>query len=162
MQLTGSKVKFTITANLKHSRGNAPATSVQLKSFPDKRICVVHYISAYLNRTASIRSDRKFFVATTKPYSGASQATLSRWVKLTLQKSGINTTKYGPGSTRSAATNAALRRGVPMATIMNKAAWKHKSTFTKWYQKPITKTPDFQQAILKKQKPLLKQKTPGK
>ena len=145
-------IKFTVTDNLKHTRPTSHATTVELKAHPDKRVCVVHYINHYLQRTTDVRQDRKLFITTTRPYKQATLNTLSRWVKIALQKSGIDTTVFSPGSTRAASTNAAVNRGVPLNTVLKKAAWKSKSTFTKWYKKPVQKEKQFQTAILGKQK----------
>ena len=141
---------FYILQNLKHTRGNKPATEIVLQSFPaDKRVCIVNYLSAYLKRTASLRSSRQLFITTTRPYGAASTQTLSRWVKCGLQKAGINVTKYSAGSTRAAASNAALRAGVPIQSIMAKATWTRESTFQKWYRKPLEQqTKQFHTAVL--------------
>ena len=148
MTLKNATVTFTITQNLKHTRGNAPATNITLKSYHDKRVCVINYIKAYIAKVEKIRNDKAFFVSTTKPHKAATQSTLSRWVKLVLQKSGINTHTFGPGSTRAAAANAAYRKGVTLQTIMSKAAWQSQSTFQKWYLKPQKTTKNYQRAIL--------------
>ena len=141
---------FVITDNLKHSRGYSPATEVTCKNFPaDARLCVENYLKAYLKRTEPIRTSRTLFVTTTKPHGAATQATLARWVRLGLQKAGINTHKYGPGSTRAAAANKALRQGVPIQSILKNASWASKTTFTTWYKKPVeAKKPAFQEAVL--------------
>ena len=150
MEIKNASVTFTITQNLKHTRGNAPATTLALRSYHDKRVCVITYIRAYLARVEKIRNDTAFFISTTKPHKAATQSTLSRWVKLVLQKSGINVHTFGAGSTRAATANAAFRKGVPLQTIMTKAAWKSKSTFFKWYLKPSKTTENYQKAILGK------------
>ena len=142
--------KFFITQNLKHSRGNQAATEIVLHNFPaDKRVCIVNYLSAYIQRTEPIRKSQQLFITTTRPYGPASLQTLTRWVKFGLQKAGINVTRFSAGSTRAAASNAALRAGVPIQTILARAAWATESTFQKWYRKPlVNQSPDFQTAVL--------------
>ena len=147
-----NSITFTITENLKQSRGNSPATTIQLKAHPDKRVCVVNYLKFYLTKTAPLRSDRQIFLATTKPHQAATLSTMSRWVKIGLQKSGIDTKIFAPGSTRAAASNAAINKGVPLQTVLKQATWQNKSTFTKWYKKPVQKQVSFQSAVLKKSK----------
>lgn len=146
MQQTKNLITFSIAQNLKHSRGNSPATVIKLKAHPDKRLCVVHYVAHYIHRTEKLRTDNQLFISTTKPHQKATTNTMSRWVKLALQKSGVDTTVFAPGSTRAA---AAIHRGVPLQTVLKQAAWQQKSTFTKWYQKPIQKQVNYQKAILK-------------
>ena len=145
-------ITFTVTENLKQSRGNSPATIIQLKAHPDKRVCVVNYLKFYLTKTASFRTDRQIFLSTTKPHKAATLNTMSRWVKIGLQKSGIDTKIFAPGSTRAASSNAAINRGVPLQTVLKQATWQNKSTFTKWYKKPVQKQKSFQTAVLKKSK----------
>ena len=153
MVMKRSVITFTIVQNLKHSRANSPATTVQLRAHPDKRVCVVNYIKQYLNRTEKLRKDRQLFITTTKPYNGATLNTMSRWIKIALQKSGIDVTVFTPGSTRAASANRAINRGVPLQTVLNKAAWQKKSTFTTWYKKPLTKQVSYEKAILTKPHP---------
>ena len=152
LRMKKSVFKFTITENLKHSRGNAPATEVEIQTFPaDKRICPINYLTAYMNRTKSIRTSRKIFITTTAPHNAVSVDTISRWVKFGLQRSGINVKKFAPGSIRAASTNAAYRQGAPLQTILKAAHWSSSSTFATWYKKPLEKpTISFQQAVFKK------------
>ena len=148
------KVSFTITDNLKHQRGYSPATVVEIQSFPaDLRLCPVNYLKAYLNRTRSLRSAQALFVTTTRPHGQAAMATLSRWVKVGLNLAGVNTLKYGPGSTRAASANKALNQGVSIEKILAQGCWAQESTFTKWYKKDTkTKSKSFQSAILSSKK----------
>ena len=145
---------FTVTSNLKHQRGYAPATVIQLKAFPaDRRVCVENYVRAYIARTKDLRQVQDLFITTTKPHGKASMATISRWVKTGLQLAGINTKTFGPGSTRAAVANKAYDHGVPVETILKKACWARESTFTKWYKKEVKiKVPDFQSVILSQKK----------
>ena len=150
MEQKRSSFRFTITQNLKHSRTKSPATVVNVVSYPgDKRICIVNYLKAYLARTEKLRQSRKLFITTTTPHEGATLSTMSRWVKTTLSLAGIDTTVFSPGSTRAAAANAADRAGVPLQTIMSKAAWKTPTTFNKWYKKPVVQDSEkaYQKAI---------------
>mgnify|MGYP001556702073 CR=1 FL=1 len=141
---------FTVVDNLKHQRGYAPATIIELKAFPaDLRLCVENYLKAYINRTKHLRQVQDLFVTTTKPHGKASMATISRWVKTGLQLSGVNTKTFGAGSTRAAVANKAYDHGVPVDTILKKACWAQESTFTRWYKKAVKiKEPDFQTVIL--------------
>ena len=150
MEKKRNKFTFTVTQNLKHSREKTPATVVQLQAYPgDKRICIVNYLNAYLSRTEKLRNTQCLFITSTAPYEAATLATMSRWIKTTLELAGIDTTVFSPGSTRAASANAAQRAGVPIQTILSKAAWQNETTFNKWYKKPIVKVTQgqYQQAI---------------
>ena len=150
MQQKKRKIWFTITDNLKHQRGNAPATVIQIQAFPaDLRLCPVNYLKAYLARTKFIRSDQGLFVTTTKPHGKATMATLARWAKTGLKLAGVNTTKFSPGSTRAASANKALDQGVSIEKILKQGCWAQKSTFATWYKKDVKeKDVHFQSAIL--------------
>ena len=150
MQLSLNSCTFMITENLKHSRGNAPATEILLKSYPDdKRLCPITYLREYIIRTRSLRSSRYLFVTSVPPFKNVSHDTLSRWVRTTLTCSGIDTNKFGAHSTRAASSSAAAKAGVPIQTILKQGSWKSSNTFTKWYNKPIFKPGlNYQQAIL--------------
>ena len=55
----------------------------------------------YLKLTANLRSDIiLLFITTTKPYKIASQDTLARWIRTTLQSAGIDMSIFTPHSTR--------------------------------------------------------------
>ena len=153
MEQKRTSFKFTIQQNLKHSRAKTPATVVSISAFPgDKRVCPVNYLKAYLSRTEKLRNSRKIFISTTTPHEAASLSTMTRWIKNILNLAGIDTTVFSTGSTRAAAANAADRAGVPLQTIMAKAAWQTPTTFNKWYKKPLTQSSDktYQKAILSK------------
>ena len=138
MHITNSTCTFIITENLKHSRGNGPATELSVKSFPeDKRLCPITYLKAYIKRTQSNRSSRYLFVTSVPPFKRVSHDTLSRWAKTTLTCSGIDTSKFGAHSTRAASASAAAKAGVPIQSILKQGTWKSANTFTTWYQKPI-------------------------
>ena len=63
--------------------------------------------------------------------------TVRRWIRTTLAGAGIDTSKYGAQSTRSASTSAAKGNSIFIATIMKSAWWSQESTFTKFYHKPV-------------------------
>ena len=72
-----------------------------------------------------------------KPCKLVSRDTISRWVKVVLQCSGIDVTNFKPHSTRSASTSKAKLNDVPLSDILDRARWKSESTFAKFYDKKI-------------------------
>ena len=113
----------------------------------NKKICPVLLVRHYLKQTASVRKSSKLFLNHQKPHHAVAKDTLSKWVKSTLRKSGIDTTKYTAHSTRAASTSAAARASVDISTIMKAASWTRAGTFKKFYHKEI-KTPAFGNTIL--------------
>ena len=102
-------------------------------------ICVCTSLKVYLNRTKDRRgSINELFLTTTKPYKNASTQTICRWIKSTLKKSGLDTSKFSAHSTRHAATSAAARKGINLDTIRRTAGWTQKSkTFANFYNRPL-------------------------
>ena len=67
------------------------------------KICVFTSIKEYLKLTGNLRGNiTRLFITLTKPYKIASQDTLARWIKTTLQSAGIDMNIFTPQSTRSA------------------------------------------------------------
>ena len=113
------------------------------------RLCVVELLTAYIERTASLRKSTKqlliFYVA---PHGPASKDTISRWIRQTMKDAGINTSVFKPHSTWVAATSTAKAANVPIHEIMNTAGWRSDSTFAKFYDRPVKNESNFAEAIL--------------
>ena len=138
--------------DLKQGRRGYKPELLILRVFPaDKRICVYHYLTVYLKRTLDIRgTNRSILLTTVKPYKAPSRDTFSRWVKEVLNLSGVDTNKFCAGSTRAAATSKAILSGGNLDEVIKAAGWARKSTFQKWYHKPLCKNPnDFSDSVLK-------------
>ena len=126
---------------LKQGRPGYRPGLLRLLSYEDRSICVATYLKEYLARTNDLRENTdKVFLTTRKPYKPVSRDTVSRWVKSLLQAAGIDTTEFGAGSTRSAASSKASSEGVPLDQILEAAGWSQETTFTKWYNKSINGT----------------------
>ncbi|KAJ8967699.1 hypothetical protein NQ317_004199 [Molorchus minor] len=82
-------------------------------------LCIVKTLKYYMQRTQELRlhTEDKLLLTWKKPHHGASSETLSRWVKNTLAKSGIDISRFSSHSTRHASTSAALRAGVNIEVI---------------------------------------------
>lgn len=104
-------------------------------------MCPVSALTEYLNRTAKIRETESpyVFISTIKPQHRVSRDTISRWVKLAMANSGIDTDMFRSHSTRAAASSAALRKDVPIHAIMTAAGWKSEETFIVFNNKLLHK-----------------------
>ena len=107
------------------------------------------YLREYLKRTKPMRNTEKLFISYVKPHHEVSRDTLSRWIKTTLQKSGINTNIFKAHSVRAAATSVA-KTEVDINTILKTAGWTRASTFAKFYNRPVIKDDKFGEAVLSK------------
>ena len=150
MEEKGSVISFcTPLLTSKQGRPGYKPELVSFKAYPDKRLCVVHYIKEYIAWTDSLRGNiKKFFITTKRPHKSISQDTASRWVKQILQCAGVDIASFGAGSTRAAASSKARRGGAPLAEIMRAAGWTRQDTFTKWYKKSVNKAVSVADAVL--------------
>ena len=74
---------------------------------------------------------------------------LSRWLKLTLEMSGSDTTKFSAHSIRAASTSAALKRNVSIDSILKTEGWSKSTTFSQFYHKPVLeKSKGMSQSVL--------------
>ena len=151
-KLRQDSATFYVAALLKQSRPGCHGLTLKFKAYPsDRRICVVHYLHAYIKRTELIRdNERRLFISHTKPHCKVSSQTISRWIKTLLTAAGIDTSIYKPHSTRSAVTSAASRANVPVNHILSQAGWSNERTFQQFYHKPLKNDGEnsFSQAIL--------------
>lgn len=147
MHFSVSGLKIYIPDLIKTSRPNSIQPCLNLPYFhQDSSLCVASVIKEYLNMTKDIRnpSHEGLWLTIRKPHGIASKQTLSRWIKRTLQASGIDSSMFTPHSTRHASTSAAYRKGVPLEIIRNCAGWSQESsTFARFYNRPLVNSDEF-------------------
>lgn len=152
--LTQTKAVFYIRTLLKHTSPKNNDLTVVLPAFiEDRRLCVLTYLREYIRRTKPLRSSSQLFISFVAPHRAVSKDTISRWIKLTLQKAGIDTNQFKAHSTRAAATSA-VQRDVDITTILQSAGWSRHSTFARFYKKTVLEenSIEFGKAVLKKTK----------
>lgn len=148
MEITKEHVKIRIGELLKQSKPNNHLQEIFIEAFnQNQNICVVSALRNYVTRTEKLRTNSRLFITTQKPHSGASKATIARWIKVGLHLSGIDLRVFTPHSTRSAATSALVSR-VPIDTIIKTAGWTSDCTFRKFYKKPVTNDSSFSHNLL--------------
>ena len=147
---------FTINALLKHDKPGRKREHVYFYRFPhNENLCPVKLILDYKNRISNlnINTNDGFFVTIGKPHRTPSKDTIARWIKETLEMSGIDTQAFKPHSCRSASSSKARANRVPIETILKSGNWKSKDVFHKFYEKQIehnkdASTLDFAHKIL--------------
>ena len=146
MQLTDTKCTFHVNSLLKHSWRGTHQAPIELYSFKtNESLC----IQEYLNRVCKLGGDcPNLFVTLLAPHTVAATDTISRWLKETLARAGVDTSVFTAHSTRSASTSAAKDSGTPINVIMSAAGWTNASTFAKFYQKMTDTEKNFGQAIM--------------
>ena len=141
-----SEFVFKLDNVLKQSRPGFDCSVLRLKAYPpDRRLCVYTVIKEYLVRTKDIRekSENKLLLSYIHPYKAVTRDTISRWIKMVMTRSGIDTNIYGSHSVRSASTSKAKLKMVPIADIINKAGWSRQSTFANSMTKKFKKVTDL-------------------
>jgi hypothetical protein len=134
-------VTFRFSKPLKQCRPGISNPILEFKAYvPNRRICVVTYIEEYLQRTKPYRANHsQFFLSYSKKHNPVSKSTISRWIKTTLYKAGIQQC-FTAHSTRTASTSSAFYSAVPIEDILKQAGWSSDLTFAKYYKKPIQGT----------------------
>nr|XP_049696458.1 uncharacterized protein LOC126054527 [Helicoverpa armigera] len=104
------------------------------------KVCPAVTLKHYIDKTSFLRLQEEYiFISYQKPHKRVCSQTLSHWVKLILEQSGIDTKLYGAHSTRHASTSAAHRKGVNLEVIRKAAGWSESShVFLKYYNKDVS------------------------
>ncbi|XP_071127737.1 uncharacterized protein [Mytilus edulis] len=149
LELDTYSVKIRYGDLLKQTRPGYQLPEIFIEAFkPDYRICVVHTLHEYLERTNKLRlNNTQLFLSFQKPYKPVKKGTIAKWIKQVLIMAGIDMTIFTPHSTRGAATSYVSGR-IPIATILRTAGWRKDSVFRKFYQRPITNDSSFSYEIL--------------
>ena len=141
--------EFLFMEHVKQSRPGYRAPSVLLQAYPaDLSLCVSTCFAEYLKRTQPLRgAESKLFISFIKPYKPVSRETISRWIRLIMESSGVDTSAFKPHSTRAAATSKAKASNVPIDEILRTAGWSSSRCFDRFYNKPVG-TSTFASAVL--------------
>lgn len=138
IRLKEERCTLVFSAVLKQTRAGTHLKPLELKTFENKRLCIVTHLRHYLKVTETLRKGKQLFISFMKPHNEVSRDTISRWIKTVLELAGVDISQFAAHSTRSASTSAAFNRDVPIDCIMNAAGWTQQSTFAKFYCKPVT------------------------
>ena len=143
---------FMLNDNVKQSKPTKSQSEliIKLKAYPqDKKLCVVHTCSIYLDKTSSVRGEEtKLFLTYQKPHKNASRDTIRRWIHQVMMNAGVDVNVYKPHSVRAAATSKAKANKASLLEIMNTAGWSSAATFAKFYDKHIETEQTFSHSVL--------------
>ena len=143
MTITPDQVQFHI-AGLTKTRRSGPPREVIVQAFTEEQsVCPVYTLKIYLEKTDLFRSSARnrpnpLFLSFRRPHTPVSSSTIARWIRSTLEDSGIDVTIFKAHSTRAATTSAAKLKGYSTADILKMAGWSRSSTFEKFYRKPTS------------------------
>lgn len=150
VHVTKDEVVFELDKILKSNRLGDRLTTVVFQNFPqEKKLCVVHTIHAYIERTEALRKSDQLLISFIKPHGPISRDTLARWTLWFLKAAGVNTADYSSHSTRGAMASKARLLGVSVRNILIHAGWKTQRSFAKHYNRRVEKTSKVAETILK-------------
>ena len=140
MQRTPTIVIFNNQGLLKHSRPTKRNLPITYHAFPhDFDDTLASYLTAREKIVNAALHD-ELLLCYKKPHGPATNDTLARWVKTTLQYSGIDLDTFIAHSCMSASTSKAAVAGVSLQRILMARQWSTTSTFYKYYKKDIVVT----------------------
>lgn len=145
-------IQIKIPERIKTSKINKPQPCLVLPFFKEQpELCVASILQMYIKKTKALRgSNKNLFVTFKKPCKPASTQTLSRWIRCTLEKSGVDVSIFKSHSTRHASTSAANLRGIDIETIRKTAGWSERSkVFATFYKRPLCDKTAYAKAVIR-------------
>ena len=133
--------------------GNKPKPVEFHRHKADQRLCPFLCIKSYLALTAGWRVEGKpsaFFLSHKAPHNSVSKSTLARWVEDTLLLADVDTKTFQAHSLRGASTSKAFLKGLSVKEVVDHSRWSDKSTWQRFYHKPVDSTSKkYQDIVLK-------------
>lgn len=145
-------LEIKIEDRIKTSGVNRTQPVLRLPRFTERpSLCVASCIETYLEKTKAIRgNEQQLFLTIKNPVRAATTQTICRWIKWSLEQSGLDTNVFKAHSTRHASTSAVSRKGICLDVIRNTAGWTSTECFSKFYNRPIVRdTYEYGKALLK-------------
>lgn len=135
----GDYVVFTLDTLSKTTKPGQMLQKVRLDKYSDKKLCVVHTLLYYIEKTQSLRKTDQLLISF-KTYKSVCSSTIARWLKSVLCLSGIDISLFSAHSYRGASTSKAYSVGLSLKDILQTANWKSAKTFFVYYNKEKLQT----------------------
>ena len=134
VSFTDQFVQISINALLKTSSQKFHVEPFRFSRFDEnRRLCIYRHLRLYIERTRFLRSgEPQLFISFRKPHRCVSKQTLSRWVKLILERAGIDVNQFSSHSTRAASASKVVQF-VPLHKVLLAGGWSGESCFLKHY-----------------------------
>lgn len=141
---------FHIRDKVKQTRVGTHIAPLVFQSYTiDQHLCPVLHLRDYLKRTEALRNNAsQLLISFIKPHNPVSRDTVSRWIKLTLQKAGIDISIFKSHSVRAASSSCLAEHNLSLGDILMSAGWSNESTFQQFYHKPIEQRFNYGHALL--------------
>lgn len=155
IRITPQRVEVRISDKIKTSGPRRLQPFLIFPFFKEKPgLCIGSTIINYIEKTQCLRPTgcSELLLTYRKPHHTASTQSISRWIKIVLERSGIDTSIFSSHSTRHAVTSAAYRAGLNIDEIRNTVGWtKSSQAFNTFYNRPLARDPEtFANTILNK------------
>ena len=138
IKINPEKCVIPIYDPVKQTRRGKHMKPMEFKVYPEEeKLCVIHNLTEYLQKTRSVRRYSALFLSYQRPYHAITKDTVTRWVNDMMIRAGIDMTRYVTHSCRAAASSFAKKRLVPVKKIMNACGWSSEGTFANHYHKDI-------------------------
>ena len=149
IESTVNGLEIVVFDRLKTSRRGHPPRVVTCVSWDAPELDVSLYVHKYLDKVLHFRI-RAVNNGQEKPVQlflshktglPVAKSTISRWIKEVMSLGGIDTSRFKPGSTRSASVSAAARRGASLTQILGAGDWTNLGTYQRFYSRTVEDTP---------------------
>ena len=132
--------RISVREKLKHTRPGKHQEPFDFLEYPhDKRLCIMEYMTEYIDRTERPRGNHKnLLISYVKPHQPVSKATVAKGIKAALRVSGIDTKKFTAHCCRTASTLSNKVARLNLCEILKSAGWSNTQTFAEFYDKPIS------------------------
>ncbi|XP_019859607.1 PREDICTED: uncharacterized protein LOC109587826 [Amphimedon queenslandica] len=138
-------VTFQLASPSKTRRSGPPRSIFIKRLITEPILCPVSTLESYMyeRATLSFRPQgsgmaNPLFLSFNRHHKPVASSTISRWITATMKEAGIDTDAFQAHSTRAAASSRARSTGVPVEDILKCAGWSRRSTFERFYYKPIS------------------------
>ena len=113
-------VEIPIYKLLKQTTARNRKFLIRLKPFKDQpSLCIIKCLRAYIEATKELRkNEEQLLISIVKPHKPVTTQTISRWLKLVLQKAGIDVVKFKAHSTRAASVSKSKQNNVNIDEIL--------------------------------------------
>ena len=151
IQVEESGITISISKITKTSAPGRAQPCLILPFFEElPHMCVASTLLEYIKRTKDLRlASEQVLISFKKPYKPVTSQTISRWIKLVLNRSGVDVSVFTAHSTRHVSTSKAASKGLDIETIRKTAGWSaSSSTFQRFYNRPILNNESFCKAVL--------------
>lgn len=147
----GSPTQIILPNILKCTSISRPNPVIVLNDYTlEPKLCILSCLKEYVSRTSVNRTTDMLLISYFKPYNHVSSQTVSRWLCTSLSMAGVDTSIYKGHSFRHSSTSKASTNGISINSILSRVGWSPKcTTFAKFYNRPLDKRTEFQDAILK-------------